>query len=177
MLLEPPKIFGRKLKPFSLGHAYILDVYESAYVGASMESSAKELIFALWVCGHTYSDAMVRLRSGRFKWEMFCYGRRFREKYFNEASVILSDYIDSYTTTPERWKKQNGSGSTLRVPWQMATVWRLCGGRLSPDTVEWAWNLPVCDAMAFCAVAAASEGDKDLISEDEYEAVRMLDNG
>lgn len=68
-LPEPHRILGQTLKPFCLGHYFILSRYDCAFVAAQETTATREdLIFAVLVCSMSYEEFTEWIEPRPVKW-------------------------------------------------------------------------------------------------------------
>lgn len=159
-LAEPPELLGRKLLPFTLGHADLLQVFESPFLVGG-DWSHKETIFALWICTRSRADALAQLRSGDCTREMRVWGGEVVGYDVAEVSRALDAYISEFMAAPPRWDAKKKD--PVRAPWprQMMAALRL-HFKCSADE---AWNTPCHEAFCQIASVGALHGDESLMDE------------
>jgi hypothetical protein len=165
---QPVTVFGRKLKPFSLSHSYLLEGLENPWP-KYREGSKSALIHAVWVCSQDHGTNVAQvLRPPLFR--MFLAGLMARRyDYATERKVFLQ-YMADYMEIPDHWYSDTGSSKGLRAPWQLHFVMGLtqhCGMVLRD-----AWNAPVALARCWYDVWAEKQGDDSLVSVREQELAK-----
>jgi hypothetical protein len=165
---QPVTVFGRKLKPFSLSHSYLLEGLENPWPKYG-EGSKSALIHAVWVCSHDHETNVEQvLRPPLFR--MFLAGLMARRyDYATERKVFLR-YMADYMEIPDHWYSDTGSSKGFRAPWQFHFVMGLtqhCGMVLRD-----AWNTPVALARCWYDVWAEKQGDDSLVSVREQELAK-----
>lgn len=159
-ILAPPVLLGRRLLPFTLGHAELLTVFESPFMtGGTVTHS--ELVFAVWICTRTRRAALDAIRGGTHADEVTAWGREVVGYDLPAASALLQATIDRYCVAPARWS--SGTKKPARVPWFRMTAATL--RRFFHVSEDEAWNTPCGEA--FCQVASISAmlGDNDLMTD------------
>jgi hypothetical protein len=165
---QPVAVFGRRLRPFSLSHSFILDGMENHWprYGAGSRSA---LMHAVWVCSHDHATNMVQvLRPPLFR--MFVgalMARRF--DYVCEQRAFVQ-YMADYMEVPDHWYSDTGTSKGFRAPWQFHFVMTLtqhCG-----MTETQAWDTPVALARCWYDVWAEKQGDDSLVSVREQELAK-----
>lgn len=173
VLAEPLVVIGKRLEPFSVGHAHILEAIGSPFMtGEKVEFT--DFVLAVWVCSRiAFSESRFLLPTTEAA-EKECrkWGIEFGGCDFVSELAKFNDYLASHSLSPKRWKK--GAESALRVPWTLAVFWRICGGRLNSASESFAWNLPLPFAISYNAAALAMSGDDSLMSEEEATAIQTM---
>lgn len=179
MLCSPPRIMGRRLKPFSLSHSFILECAGNGYCGGD-ERGAAHFFECVDVCSRDWKGNKKRFARGRFGNYLF---KRWVAKNIRGVSeqdvVQMEAYIHNFTVTPPR--RSDGGGDELASPWQFRVVAWLMSRGVSEDR---AWNMPQNLALCYFYAAGEFEGDKSLVPEwkDELEtlssvAVKLAEDG
>lgn len=172
VLAEPPTVLGRRLVPFSLGHAHILEAVGSPFLGNG-GASLSDLIVAALICSRpAFSMERFTITLGpELEKECTAWGKKQRNADFDGDARKFAEYVSAHTHAPRRW---GAGGSTLRIPWTLALYWRVSGGVVSAEMERHVWNMPVPFAVAYASAASATAGDDSLMSDDELEAARKL---
>ena len=160
VLLRPGVIMGQELRPFTLGHAFLLEAQDSPFIcGGAVEFA--DLVFAVVICSMPWEEARAlvmderRLIKAAAKW-----GRRVgRKKYdIKEACAEFATYIKSYFDTvdvledPE--KKADPCPTALPIAARMA--WAL----MERMTEAEAWACPMGKALMYCVAKGEESGQK-----------------
>lgn len=169
---EEPVVLRRRLLPLSLGHIYILLAVDSPYVLGG-ECSLFDLAFAVGVCTRTWEAGQEWLRSPRVFKDAEKWGGKCRGMDMEAENKTFAAYMDDYTKMPERWEpKSDGKGSnSAQHPWPLIIATKL------KDSVgeSRAWNMCLPMALAYWSAAAELMGDKSLVSDADYEAIKQLE--
>ena len=168
-LAAPVTVLGKRLRPFALGHSYLLEACERPFARGG-EVAPAELVFAVWICSRSFEDCITGLRAGDTATKCRMWGFKNRKADYNREMDIFDAYIADHSEVPLRWEVPGKQSSGPRVPWQIAMFWNLCSGRVD----ESLWDLPLGRAIVYSAARIASEGDDSLVSEDEW---RVIDDG
>jgi hypothetical protein len=162
---QPATVFGRKLRPFSLSHAFLLDGLKNGWLSKS-SGSRSELLHAVWICGQDHKRNLSGLLNPPFfrLFLFFLWARRY--DYAAETEKFLQ-YLCDYMEIPKHWESSEHSGKSFRAPWQYhfaVTVSANCG-----LAVTEAWDMPVALARCYYDVWAEKQGDDSLVSRREHE--------
>lgn len=172
-LVAPPTVLGVRLRPFSIGHAYILEATESPFFRiGDKPPELWEFCVAVQVCSRTFRDALDFCLTGagvdRDKWAESCAGYDMAEE-----ALKLARYMASYHTSPEKWKTHGDKPP--RAPWMIQLAAAVVGhGPLCGQTLDDALNMPLSEALVLSAARSAYMGDESLITEEEKKSVELL---
>lgn len=165
----PHVVLKRRLRPFTLRHAFILSAGDNAFF-----SEAEPTI------GDVYQAVEVCSRDGRFffhsepsrikrKWLEI---RNLGANYIAEA-LKLQAYFEDYTASPTLWTKEGG-GKASKCHWIISTVANLMA-RFSMTRDE-AWSLTPGEATWY--IVAAYEADPwvsvDVMSDEEARFIASM---
>lgn len=168
-LVKPPVLFGRRLRPLTLGHAMVLNALEHPAL-MNEQLNLSELAVAVWVCSVPWKKAQKMIRNGSSHRALFWMGLRYRIRRggFKEAVLAFDEYRRFYIDGPPRWETGDG-GSAGAVPWFLTLF---CAVQKHTNlTANETWNLPVKFAAEICAGIGELNGDTTLMSEEEQNFV------
>lgn len=169
-LLEPPTVLGRQLKPFCLGHSYLMECLDSPYVTGVGDITDASLVLGVWVCSRTFEDACLAIRSGDVEKDVERWSKRNMRAKWQAEHDAFAGYVIASKDAPPRWQDSpvdDGGGPKVRVPWQFLAVWGLVGGVMSEESESHAWNMPMARVMCYAAARAYNNGDDSFMTEDE----------
>jgi hypothetical protein len=157
------KVFGLKLRPFSLWHKFLLEVTESPLVTKG-DARASDLYAACKLLTLKFPDADVALT--RLDWVRMFF--RIRKNSAEIEGVKLSSYIEDYFTSPEYWESEGKSSSNKgQPPEQLSAITPLLIMGFSEAE---AWNMPIGKALWYGATYASWQGaDLDFVTAEEQE--------
>jgi hypothetical protein len=169
----PPRIFGRRVLPFSLSHSFLLSGLENGIVHAS-EGSRSDLLHAVWVCGMDHKSNSANLLNPPLFRMMWFAALSKRYDYETERLKFMQ-YVSDFLEVPEHWQGES-DGKGFRAPWQFHFV--MTAAANFGATIDQAWNMPVALARCYYDVWAESQGDKSLVSQSEIRNIaRMKEAG
>lgn len=171
--LRPPTVFGRRLRPLSLGHAYLLEAIESPCIMSPHLASRHDVLAAVWICAQPWRRARCSLRgviAGRGRWRFVLWGAIRRHADWDTEVRRFIEYVQSYTTTPARNRSTDKRDGSTRVPWPLAVAYA-AGARSFDHQV---WDLPLPEVFAYHAAGCAYAGDKTLKTDYELELDRQF---
>ena len=161
-LVEPPRILGVRLRPFSCWHALCLDAFDSPYIQGG-EPTTGTLLLALMVCVDRRRDRLRSLKLfnaspvRRWLWAARCL-------MFNEqaAQVAFEQYVSEFTDSPAVWAPKGGKSSKASVPYSVVVT---IAGHLSSIDLDQAWDMPMGEALCYRACVAEENG-ANLVGDD-----------
>jgi len=175
LMVQPPRICGLQIRPFSLIHEYTLRKLKSPYaVGGA--PNVGDLLLALQICARDYRG-IVRLMAGDFKpGKAILWAWWIKRRYggFDTAQRSFLKYMANYSELPEHLelvevngqKVPSGVGESVRAPWEFHLVRTLCHSyRMNHEE---AWNCPLSLAKCDFDCWSESNGDKTLVSEYQH---------
>lgn len=172
VLAETPTILGKRLAPFSLGHAHILEAVNSPFMGnESVELS--DLVLAVTIC-HKRAfgpDRLALQLDEKLERECKRWGKQQANANFSEEVQRFRHYVRAHTNAPQRWNKGE---SVMRIPWTLALFHSITGGHITEASEAFAWNMPLPFAIAYNAAKMAATGDDSLKSDEEINAAAKL---
>lgn len=164
-------VLGRKLKPFSVWHAFVLDLLGSPFAGHVGETiDFRSLFFAVGVCAREYDPGLRCLRKGPlFRLRFFLRHRGWKKREDRHLRAFLA-YLRDYRTGPHPDHFADGTGEKSGVPGPLLLVARLM--RLGGMTKAEAWNTPYGEAQWLCLALLEAEGRRtNLLNESERRAL------
>lgn len=185
-LLQPPTILGRRLKPFSAGHVFVLDAIGNKAL-FSRRNSLQNLLQTLLVCCQSWREnscmfGVIPSSAGFLcdpaghaealrKVESWGRGLRLRPGARRLLQAELQVYVRAFTRRAEHWDIAEKRGYwKLRVPWPFGLVTSLVIGTKGALTLEQAWDLPLGFAWCLCDAIGNLNGTNTLITPDEQKA-------
>ena len=172
---EPFRVLGQRLKPFSLGHSFVLNRLRSPFAVAVSERvpSLGDLYFAVWVCRRKYADAIKGLHDGTFvkevKWLKFVS----RFKNTEAAKVMFMNYIVQAAKTPPVWYSKEGNSKAMTMPHLLYLKFLLMG-KLGYSEVQ-AMDIPLGEAVWTSVAYSESEGGSQFQTDSQISIREMRD--
>lgn len=177
ILPEPYRIMGISLKPFTLGHYFLLQKFGCGFVSDNPENKCDitDLIVGIAICSHDYSDFEQKYSSGKiFKW-LNSWGKQLNKQLnkqdcFNllEKFELFKQYIKTSCHVPMYWKNQDESESVEKGAHWSAHLLNILTSKLN-YTREKAFDLQMSNALTEYLVYCEAEGAITLIRDDELE--------
>jgi hypothetical protein len=169
---RPRRVLKQSLEVFSIGHAHLLASLKNPFAPHAWDPEAQklpQLIEAVFICSHTYSQAKAALRSPWHGLKMWIWAKAMgRFDPFLERE-ILRDHILEACATPEIWQmKGRVLGSpTLLLLWQHLRWGR---GLEEEATMEYGFGKAMWDYFAH----HEKSGGIQIVNETEAAGMRML---
>lgn len=179
LVFQPPVIFGRRLKPFSLAHSMTLEELRNPYVMTlNPDPCAGALHLALWICTLSGAEIGRKLYGGRFPaFRLALRGWWYRNADLRDAHEAFVAYLKDCADRPERAVPCDLGGKEkkrtyIKAPWQYHMVRTLC--KVYGMDYERAWDCPVMLASCLHAADMEAEGDDSLIDRNEEATIDRL---
>lgn len=167
-------VLGRTLRPFSLGHAFILRATANPAVYDGPCDMGR-LAVAVDVCASAFEDgrrhicdlSRVRLYEAwaRHLTRPIHWWQPRRDIDFPAHLTAFRAYCNVWLTVPLRWEKRGALKKSPRAPWELHLVRGLCADW--GMSYEDAMDTPISRALALRAVSSESDGDESLVSDSE----------
>lgn len=185
VFLEPPRICGKRLLPFSLAHTYFLSYLKNPYIVGGQVTD-DDLLSAIFICSLTYSEIKKYLNYPRwFAFSVWVLKWKFRKLDIAHESfrTYLSEYFDvpdHFVPVPNADEEQppvkEDERTSYSAPWQYHLVHILC--REYRFTLDEAWNTGITVARCYYDVWSESTGfDNSLVSVDIGQPLLEKTNG
>jgi hypothetical protein len=164
-LIKPGRVLGRKLKPLTLAHYWLLEAVESPYV-CGMAPTYKDTVFAVFLLSMRPPTARWMLMRPRLMRLVFStWG------HFNKSLNIVGDmrafqeYWDAYTARPNAYESAGKSRASC-LPTSIKLAWALMG----KVGERRAWSLPLPLALAYYTAEAEWNGTEYVTEHDKHMA-------
>jgi len=171
-----PKIYGRQLLPFSLGHCFLLDMLESPFIHGG-KIVLDDLVLASFICSKSFEENIYLLENqNQFAVMVAEWGRLGADNISSEKQPkpfeyqreleIFQAYIGFYSVFPRRTPET--ITAEQRIPWQVKLAWKLLG-KFSEKEI---YDMPLPKAITYYTACIDWEilgGDKSLLSEGAIE--------
>ena len=171
-VLGPHRVMGFNLLPFSIGHAYLLDVLDCPWERPG-EMTLADLAIAVRICAKDWAGGRrLIFRGGKGRWGLRALPSLLRG--WPREALKFAEYVNECCEVPGRWEQSSGGSfeNKLRMPWQLG-IFRRLSAALPPSCWAEIWDLPIC--TAFVVDAAANVTDSSLMSEEEEAVIEQLE--
>lgn len=145
MCRPPPRVLGRQLLPFSLGHLFLLRGLNSPYAIGGVPLFS-DFVPAVFICSNNWADNVRTLMAGNVPGkDIIKWGRTQRKADLAQAQGIFRDYLAAAFTAPEaietKGGHETGAPFELHLVYFLVTVMRL--------PLALAWDFPFAQANAW----------------------------
>ncbi len=166
-MVDPPRArcIGVDLKPFSLGHLFILKQIGNAFVRNEFPTY-NDLIAAAFVCAHTWEENQKILRTRFRKWLLMSVWGLLAGK-FNVATqtIVLKMHVDGALEFPEQKKPTRGSSTRYLFSDDDTRLYSFLRTRMGHSE---AMNFPLRMANLMWAAQLEELGHMDFKSQRDY---------
>lgn len=167
---EPFQILGLRLKPLCLGHYFLLERFENAFVSnKDAVATFDDLIMGVLICSMTYEEFMEFLFQSDFEEQVFQWGKKCGVFDLAEKCRLFHEYITKGSEQPIVFYEQE-QGAPTGAHWGELLKLVLTG-ELGYTSSE-ALNLPLTQALHEFYKNAENKGIVTIAREDEVEAVK-----
>lgn len=172
--VQPPKIAGVRLLPFSVGHEYLLRSLANPIITGG-KILPVHLLSVLRVCSRTWQQNTRMLFAHRGYLPEMWFAFRRRKSNWAEIGNAISAYVNDYSAIPAL-KEPYGEGAKnyrkMSAPWELQSVRVLCS--VYGYSFDAAMNCPVGMAVCLSLVDAEANGDTRLESPEGEELVDLV---
>ena len=166
-LYEPPTVLGLKLRAYSPFHAMALEAVQSPFTIVAKDDFF-DLVLAVHICSRGWADRY--LLGGLAHKPLRRWGRRVRQDEIARGRRQFLEYLSESWQTPQFW--QSASGGPMRAHWLYhLTAFAMRELNMSEQQ---AWDCPIARLVCYRAAVGESEGDKNLVTEEEQRGIDML---
>lgn len=163
----PHRLFGRKLKPLSLRHCFVLATAANPLIEGGMVTRA-DLIQAVEICSRDAEFFLSGKKPSWFRAQVVA----FRAPFENAALEKFRAYLDDYCTGPQVWASEDGKKA--KSHWTISIVAGL--GHWVGVQPKDAWNMTPGEAnwILAAAIEQSPHGTIDIAGEGEFERIKKL---
>jgi len=172
---ERHTVFGLPLRPFSIGHSFLLEAIENP-VAMGLPYSAQDAAVFAKVCSLPWVEALALLKDWQAQaanveaWGAACAGMDIQA----ECAKVDAYFSEAMDCIPPRWEKERDK-SECKVPIQLAFFLILKGEQaITPELEAVLWDTPIAKAAIYAAAAGWAKGDDSLMTEAELRLVDQL---
>jgi len=175
LTLTPPRVLGRRLCAFTLGHAHLLEIAKSPFMGCGGGVDAADLILAVWIC--TFNDytaaraAAVAALDGKIPRSVRRWGKRISLNFDLEAETTkLATYIVACTKSPRMTKAKESKALATPAAATLSVLHRHYFG----TSAAAAFNVPFLDALLDVITYHHAKGWADLLSDSQADFIDQI---
>lgn len=178
LTLTPPRVLGRRLHPFTLGHAHLLETAKSPFMGGGAgRVDAADLILAVWICAFPrYGNARkacVAALQGKVPRSVLRWGRKIGLAFNLEAEAEkLAQFVNDSTKPPPSLRRTDQKPVVTPAAATLAVLHRHYFGT-GPDKVM---DMPFLDALLDVIVWHHAQGKIELIDDKKAAFIEAVGN-
>ena len=151
VLIQPTRIMGVQLRPFSAYHALVLMQFDSPFMSGGYRSTG-DLVRAICILSEGVDDGLknfLRLENSKvYKWYWLC-KMAFASKRRVELAIDMMDrHLHAYWDQPDIWCKDGIKKSS--VPWPFRVVSTILQNFNIPEIDAWDMGLSKASCYRAC---------------------------
>lgn len=165
-LIKPGRVMGRKLRPLTLAHLWILEAIDSPYVSHSTRTF-RDTVTASFIASH--DPRLMRwliMHPWAYKLAMRVWTYLYKGHDIKAAMDDFEAYWQAYTNMPTSWSSKGGSSRESCLPQSISMAWALIG-RVGERR---AWSMPLPLALSYI-VAESEFNGAEYVTEDQKSRV------
>lgn len=173
-MIKPGTVLRKRLKDFSVGHAFLLEAIESPFILGG-NATLSDLATAVLICSLPFKKACQYLMSPLNKilrdvqrWAWWC--SLWRLDLANEMDAFKT-YISAYHDMPDAYRKRGQKRYRSALPESVRVAWCLMERMSEYD----AWNCPMSRALTYFTAQAEYNG-QEFVTEEEHKKVTNGDS-
>ena len=132
------KIAGRKLKPFSLWHQFLLSALESPVVGDLDRIKTEDILISIRICQTDFPNSPIVKLTILDAIRLFFINRK--PERVADIALKFGNYLKENTSSPEFWERTDGDYKPFTAPACLSSVGLLISKGFSEEE---AWNMPI----------------------------------
>ncbi len=172
---EPYRILGLKLKPFSLGHYFLMRRFGNGFVGDETTNASREdLLLGILICSMRHDEFLKFIEQKDFIKQIKKWGKKAGIFDLPSKAMLFRDYLKAAQEAPQFWIEQE-DGTESGGHWSQAVLTTLMG-QLGYSRAE-AMETPLAQALADFYKHAESLGIVRLMTDEEIAQVQEVENG
>jgi hypothetical protein len=170
---EPYQILGLKLKPYCLGHYFLLSRFGVAFASDDeTEADLNDLLMGCLICSHTYEGFLDFLESPDFKKQIQDWGKVIGLDFdLSEKVALFNKYISDACHQPT--VIYEGESSQSGAHWSQVLKCALIASGYDETT---ALNMPLAQAFADFYRNAETDGSVTIVTPEIAELMRQAEN-
>jgi hypothetical protein len=183
---DPYTILGVKLRPFCIGHFFLMQRFNCAFSSENEETlgNVEDLLLAISICSRTYEEFIEFINDPAHfnkwckQWGIEVTKALKKDKNFNflHKMMLFKEYMKNGLIVPKFFEGDNqGDGKTSGAHWSQSVLLVLTGEL--GYTYSEAVNMPLSKALADYFKWAEKGGMVTLMNDDELEAVAEIEKG
>lgn len=179
VMVQPPALMGRRLKPFSVIHRYTLFQLGNPYAFSGLPGDAETLMQAVAICSRDWKEIGRLLFAGHpwkdaKAWALMWRTLLAKPARFQYRDAVFRQYLADGVSVPRSESAdKSGNGAPMSAPAEFHIVRVLMHyyGMTEAD----AWNCGWSRAICLCSCRGEAEGVAKLLTVDEEEAYDLFE--
>ena len=154
-LIRPGRVLGRKLRPLTLAHYWLLEASGSPYTTPGAVCGYTDMAFAVFIVSlPVWVARWMIMRPVLLNKAFAAWGRIGRARYRFQDLSEFQAYWDAYTEMPEAYEREGRTGKGSCLPVSVNIAWAIMHkvGELR------AWSMPMPLALMYYTAEAECNG-------------------
>ena len=144
-LIKPGRVLGRKLKPLTLRHYWILEAVNSPYVW-NQAPAYKDMVFAVFILSFPAGLGIWLLMHPRILAFLFdLWGRKHKSLAIESDLADFAEYWKAYTARPSPYVSKGSTSRESCLPVSVKIAWAIMG----KVGERQAWSMPLPLASSY----------------------------
>lgn len=184
ILPEPHVILGLKMRPFCLGHLFLMERFECGYasIDPSYQRSYIDLLLSLAICCRTYEEFLEFMEDKKEfnRWTKE-WGKKMakylkQNKDFDPLTPMIQfeKYVKDGIAIPKYWETRETDLSDRSGAHWSQNVFVVMLSELNYTRTE-ALNMPLSQALGECFKMAENKGALTLMNDDELQMIEAAE--
>ena len=153
-LIQPGRVLGRKLRPLTLAHYWILEAVDSPYVWGQTPRYS-DLAFAVFTLSvPAWFSRWLLMRPALSRRVFKAWGRLYKRAGIKDDLEAFKAYWQAYTDMPSKWTKEGQKSSGSCLPASVNIAWAIMG----KVGERRAWSMPMPLALSYLVAESESNG-------------------
>jgi hypothetical protein len=153
-LIRPGRVLGRKLRPLTLAHYWILEAVDSPYVWG-ITPKYSDMVFAVFTLSvPAWFSRWLLMRPAVSRAVFKAWGMTCRRSDESEAMRSFAAYWQAYTDMPAKWTKDGQKTNASCLPASVNIAWAIMG-KVGEHRV---WSMPMPLALSYLVAESEYNG-------------------
>lgn len=171
-LIQSGSVMGRKLRPLTLAHLWILEAIDSPYANHA-NRTFKDTVTAVFIASH--NPLIIRwllMHPLAYRLVMAAWRNLYKGHDIKAAMDDFEAYWQAYTDMPKAWSRKGGSNRESCLPQSVSMAWALMG----KVGERRAWSMPLPLALSYIVAESefnggeyVTEGEKSRVSKEIHD--------
>lgn len=167
-LIKPGRVMGRKLRPLTLAHLWILEAVDSPYA-YNAPATYTDTAFAVFIVSLPASiGRWLIMHPAAMRRAFALWGRLHRAGDPQDEVEAFGAYWKAYTAMPDRWPSTAGKSRPSCLPSSVNIAWSIMG-KIGEKA---AWSMPLPRALMYL-VAEGEVNGAEYKTESQIQMARL----